>query len=403
MALLPVAEALARILSSANPTGVEQVDLMNAPGRTLANPLVASIDGPPFDASAMDGYAVYTADAATSGARLRLAGVSAAGRPYTGRIDRGDAVRIFTGAMIPEGADTVVIQENAAVDGGNVSFDEAPHVGQNIRRRGEDFRAGASVIDKGQRLGSRDILLAAAAGHAKLDVARKPVVAILSTGDELREPGTPLRPGQIPASNGYALAALVEAAGGSPRLLPVAGDTLEALKAAIASAADADILLTIGGASVGDHDLVRPALEQSGAALDFYKIAMRPGKPLFFGTRKIHQRTQHCLGLPGNPVSALICARVFLVPFIARMLERDDPLEPFDAIAATSIPANGPREQYMRGMLDTSTVPPRAHAFESQDSGRVSTLQKANCLIVVSADAPTQPAGSTIKVLRLDF
>lgn len=404
MALLPVSEALERILAQAPAMPPETVDLRHAAARTLAAPIAALFDGPPFDASAMDGYAVKAVEAASLSTPLRLVGTSAAGRPFLDTLKSGETVRIFTGAVVPAGADAVILQEDSTqLAEGFVSFREPPTAGQHVRKRGEDFRRGEVLIDSGRRLTSRDILLIATAGNAKVDVARRPKVAILSTGDELVEPGAPLAPGQIMQSNGYGLAALLEATGAHVKLHPIVRDTREALASAIADNADADILLTVGGASVGDHDLVRPALEDAGATLEFYKVAMRPGKPLFFGTRHTRERNQLCLGLPGNPVSSLICARVFLVPLIARMLGRLAALEPFDAIASIAIPANGPREHYMRASLQIDSIPPRVSPFSSQDSGRVSLLQKANCLIVVEPDMPAQPAGSTVKVLPLDF
>lgn len=259
------------------------------------------------------------------------------------------------------------------------------------------------MIDVGQRLTARDILLAAMAGHPTLPVVRKPVVALLSTGDELVEPGTSLAYGQISASNSFGLGAVVEAAGGEARLLGIARDSFESLAAALERATGADILVTIGGASVGEYDLARPALEKSGAKLEFYKIAMRPGKPLFYGARTIGGKHQHCLGLPGNPVASLICSRVFLVPLIGRMLGREVPLETIDAVLADELPANGPREHYMRATLDFTTSPPRVRPFKNQDSGLVTALQKADGLIVVPIGAPAQPAGTPVKVLKLDI
>ena len=402
MALLAVEDALARILDGASALEAEPTPLRQAANRTLALDVAALTDNPPFDASAMDGYAVRAEDA-LAGATLSQVGVSAAGRPFNGTLGSNQAVRIFTGAAVPNGADAIVIQEDTSADGNNISIREAASVGDNIRARGQDFKNGEVLIPRGRQLNARDILLAASCGHPTVPTVRRPVVAILSTGDELVAPGTPLSPGQIPASNSFGLAAMVEAAGGEARVLETAHDTLDSLKHAIAQAADADILLTIGGASVGDHDLVRPALEAAGAKLDFYKIAMRPGKPLFFGKRESSGRQQRCLGLPGNPVSAHICARVFLVPLIGALLGRQTPFEAIDAKLGAALPKNGPREHYMRGRLDMSVAPPRATAFSSQDSGRVVGLQQADCLIVVQADAPPLPEGTNVRVLKFDF
>lgn len=403
MALLPVAEALKHILETANTLETENVSLRQALGRTIAHPVEARVDNPPFDASAMDGYAVRAEDVAKANVTLKLIGEAGAGQPFPGKVARGHTVRIFTGAALPEGADAVVIQEDVIADGTDITFREPADRDDNVRPKGQDFTKGRSLFEKGQRLTARDILLAAAAGHGTLPVVRKPVVALLATGDELVEPGTPLGPGQISASNSFGLAAVVEAAGGEARLLGIARDTLGSLAEAISRAEDADILVTIGGASVGDYDLVRPALEKAGATLAFYKIAMRPGKPLFFGSRAAGGKQQHCLGLPGNPVASLICSRVFLVPLLGRLLGRDVPLEAIDAVLGDALPANGPREHYMRARLDHTTAPPSAVPFKNQDSGLITALQHADCLIVVPVDAPAQPAGTPVKVLKLDI
>jgi molybdopterin molybdotransferase len=403
MALLPVAEALKHVLEAANTLETEDVGLREALGRTLARAIEARVDNPPFDASAMDGYAVHAEDVAQVPATLKLIGEAGAGRPFSGRVGKGETVRIFTGAALPDGADAIVIQEDVTTDGASITFRERADLGDNVRPKGQDFTKGRSLFEKGRRLTARDILLAAAAGHATLPVVRKPIVALLSTGDELVEPGTPLAHGQISASNSFGLAAVVEAAGGEARLLGIARDSFESLSEALERANGADILVTIGGASVGDHDLVRPALEKSGAKLEFYKIAMRPGKPLFFGSRTAGGMRQHCLGLPGNPVASLICSRVFLVPLLGRLLGRDVPFETIDAVLGDELPPNGPREHYMRARLDLTTSPPRAVPFKNQDSGLITALQHADCLIIVPIGAPAQPAGTAVKVLRLDI
>jgi len=403
MALLPVTEALKHILEAANTLGTEDVLLSAALGRTIAHAVEARVDNPPFNASAMDGYAVRAEDVTQVPVTLKLIGEAGAGQPFSGTVAQGQTVRIFTGGALPDGADSIVIQEDVTADGANIIFRETADRDDNIRPKGQDFTKGEALFEKGKRLTARDILLAAAAGHGTLPVVRKPVVALLATGDELVEPGTPLGPGQISASNSFGLAAVVEAAGGEARLLGIARDTLESLDEAIGRADGADILVTIGGASVGDYDLVRPALEKAGAKLAFYKIAMRPGKPLFFGSRTAGGKQQHCLGLPGNPVASLICSRVFLVPLLGRLLGRDVPLEAIDAVLGDALPANGPREHYMRAQLDYTTAPPRAVPFKNQDSGMITALQHAECLIVVPIDAPPQPAGTPVKVLKLDI
>jgi len=403
MASLPVSEALQRILENTAPLASEDVDLRHALGRTLAGAVAARFDNPPFNASAMDGYAVRTEDISTTPASVELIGESGAGRPFRGRLGKGQTARIFTGAPVPEDADAVVIQEDVVAAGTSITIREPVTRGANIRPRAQDFAKDQTLLRRGRRLTARDVLLAAASGHALLPVIRKPIVAILSTGDELVEPGAALAHGQISASNSYGLAAMIEAAGGDARVLRIARDSLASLAQSLNGAEGADILVTIGGASVGDHDLVRPALEKAGAKLDFYKIAMRPGKPLFFGSRDVGGLQQRCLGLPGNPVSALICARVFLVPLVAQLLGRDVPLETTDVLLAVPIAANGPREHYMRARLDTSLSPPRVTPFDNQDSGLITALQSADCLIIVAADAAQQPAGTAVRVLKLDI
>lgn len=403
MALLPVSEALRRILDRATTLESEDVDLLHARDRTLAAAVISKLDNPPFDASAMDGYAVRAEDVATVPASLAVIGEAGAGRLFGGALGKGEAIRIFTGARVPEGADTIVIQENVTASGSNITVQETAARGANIRSKAQDFAKDEALIEPGSILTARDVLIAASSGHGKLAVTRKPIVAILSTGDELVAPGSPLGPGQISGSNAYGLAAVIETAGGEARFLGIARDSLASLEKFINASEGADILVTSGGASVGDHDLVRPALENAGAKLDFYKIAMRPGKPLFFGSRSPNGKLQYCLGLPGNPVSALICSRVFLVPLIGRLLGRETPFESLEAVLAEPLPANGPREHYMRGLLDLNSAPPRVTPFKNQDSGLIKSLQRANCLVVVPTDAPAQAAGTVVKVLRLDI
>ncbi len=403
MALLPVSEALKRILDNAATLSAESVDLLHARGRTLASAVTSKVDNPPFDASAMDGYAVRAEDLATVPASLTVIGEAGAGNPFSGTLAKGEAVRIFTGGQLPDGADTIVIQENVTASGAIATILETAARGANVRSMGQDFAKGEPLVEPGRRLTARDVLIAASSGYGELSVIRKPVVAIISTGDELVTPGKPLGPGQISGSNAYGLAAVIETAGGEARFLGIAKDSLASLEEFIDAAEGADVLVTSGGASVGDHDLVRPALEKAGATLDFYKIAMRPGKPLFFGSRSPHGNLQYCLGLPGNPVSAMICARVFLVPLIGRLLGRETPFESLEAVLAEPISANGPREHYMRGLLDQTTGIARVTPFKNQDSGLVKSLQRANCLVVIPADAPALAAGTPVKVLRLDI
>lgn len=401
MPLLPVEEALRRVLEGVTPVAPEDDDLLAAAGRVLTEDVTARLTQPPFDASAMDGYAVRAADVATVPAELRIIGESNAGTPFSGALGTGEAVRIFTGASVPAGADAVVIQENTERRGSTLVVREAAGAGANIRRAGGDFRAGDVLLQAGRLLDASAITLAAAGGHARLNVRRAPRIAILATGDELVEPGTPPGPGQIVSSNPYGLAALVERFGGEARLLGIAGDSIEDLQTKLATAADADVLVTIGGASVGDRDLVKPALEARGMSLDFWKVAIRPGKPMLFG----RLGPMRVLGLPGNPLSCLIAARVFLVPLMFALLgRRDDPLRESAAVLASDLAANGPRRHYMRATLAPGDSGlPRATALASQDSAHMSALVAADALIVREPDALPARAGDVVRVLPLDF
>jgi molybdopterin molybdotransferase len=401
MALLSVDEALARILDGAQPARVECVPLAQAAHRILAEEVRATLTQPPFNASAMDGYAVRAADVASLPAALTLIGEARAGEGFSGTVGAGQCARIFTGAPVPNGADAIVIQENTTAEGRRVIVVEGAPDPAHIRPRGGDFAEGDVLLSPGRVLDARAILLAAAMGHGTLAVRRKPVIAVLATGDELVEPGETPGPDQIVSSNPYGLAAMIAAAGAEPRLLGIARDTRAALEEKISAAADADVLVTTGGASVGDHDLVGPVLKARGMALDFWKIAMRPGKPMLFG----RLGSQRVLGLPGNPVSALICGRVFLIPLIDKLLGRE--VSPSAAVRArltTDLERNGPRQHYMRAVTARDTdrglvVTPQT----SQDSSLMSPLAASNGLIVRAVDAPALKAGDEVDVLPLDF
>ena len=397
---LTVDEALERILAGAQSTPGEQVSLLKAANRTLAEPLTARLTQPPFDSSAMDGYAVRSDDVASLPATLDIIGQAAAGHPFAGSLSAGQAVRIFTGAPMPAGSDTVIIQEDTTHEGNFVYIKDCVPDPGHVRPSGGDFTAGAEIIEASTHLLPRHLALAAAMGHSSLKVHRKPLVAVLATGDELVEPSTTPGPGQIVASNGYALAAMVASAGGNARLLGIARDTLESLQQKLSLASGADIVVTIGGASVGEHDLVESALTKSGFQLDFWKIAMRPGKPLMFAKRS-HQRA---IGLPGNPVSAIICAHIFLLPLIAKLSGR--PSHETDAIEArlaAPLDRNGPRQHYMRARLTRSADGVAATPAESQDSSLLSILANSNCLIVRPPNAPALETGSKVTVLPIDF
>jgi molybdopterin molybdotransferase len=401
MAPLAVEEALARVLAGVTPTEIERVPLMAARGRVLAEVLAAGHDQPPFDASSMDGYAVRAADVAALPASLAVVGEAAAGRGFAGGVNTGQAVRIFTGAPLPAGADLVVIQENTRRDGVQVVVEATSADGPFIRRRGFDFARGATLLTPPRRLTARDVALAAAMGHAALPVRRRPVVAILATGDELVLPGRAVGPDQIVCSNPFGVAAMVEDAGGEARFLGIARDDRADLARRFAEADGADVLVTIGGASKGDHDLVAPVLESRGVRLDFWNIAMRPGKPMMFaldGRRRV-------LGLPGNPVSALICTRVFLVPLLRSLVGLDaGPEKPEPALAAVAMEANGPRQHYARGLIERGADgSERVRPVRSQDSSLLSPLAAADCLIVRPSHAAEVPAGGPVGILRLDF
>jgi molybdopterin molybdotransferase len=398
---LSVAEALQEILHDVEPTAAEAVPIGQAAGRVLAARLAARLTQPPFDAAAMDGYAVRAADVAQLPARLKVIGQAAAGHSYGGRVGMGEAVRIFTGAPMPDGADAIVIQENTVRGGDFVIVREGQPDPGYIRPRGFDFREGEALLEAGRRLGPREIALAAAMGHAAVPVRRRPVVAMLATGDELVPPGELPGPGRIVSSNPLGVAALAAQAGAEPRQLGIARDTRDSLEQHLEQSKGADILVTIGGASVGEHDLVVPVLKERGITLAFWKIDMRPGKPLMFG----RLGAQRVLGLPGNPVSALICGRVFLVPLIRALLglPHEDPAAR-QACLAEPIEANGPRQHYMRAGLrlradgTLEAVPAR-----SQDSSLLAPLAAADALLIRPPHAPALPAGADVSVLLLDF
>lgn len=401
MAALTVEAALALILKGATPLESETVALLDAHGRVLAHDIAARLTQPPFTASAMDGYAVQRADVATSPAHLTLVGEAAAGAAFGGVVQPGETVRILTGAPLPQGADAIVIQENTHASGSHIVVRSGTPDAEHIRPEGGDFAVNQRLLEANRTLEARALTLAAAGGYACLPVRRRPRVAILATGNELVPPGTTPGPSQIVSSNPVGIAALVRAFGGEPILLGIAPDTLSAIVDQLTRAASADIIVTTGGASVGDHDLIRPALEHLGVTLDIWKLAMRPGKPMLFG-RLGHQRF---LGLPGNPVSALITARVFLCPLIAALLGKPPAdLAPMQAVLTAPLKANGPRQHYMRATLvhvpgGASQVSPAPN----QDSSLLLPLASANALIVCPPNAAAVPKGHTVPVLPIDF
>lgn len=398
--MLSVAEAVAKVVSGFAPLATETVSLDAALGRALAEDVAARLDSPPLDVSAMDGYALRAADAATVPATLTRIGLSAAGHPFAGTVGPGQCVRIFTGAVMPADADAIVIQEDAEAAGDTVTVREAPKPGRWVRRAGMDFRRGDVMLKAGRRLTGRDIGLAAAMNVPWLTVTRRPRVAILATGDELVMPGEPLAEGQIIGSNSLAVAAYVTAFGGLPVVLGIARDTEESLAALLAGARGADLLVTIGGASVGDHDLVRQALAALGFDLGFYRVAMRPGKPLIFG----RLGDVPVLGLPGNPVSVGVTSLLFLRPAMRAMLGLPDRLGPAPtARLGRDLPANDHRQDYLRSRLtvgdDGEAV---ATPFEAQDSALMARFAEADCLVVRPPNAPPAKAGERVEIVPLE-
>jgi molybdopterin molybdotransferase len=400
MALLPVNEARARILAGVKPLPAEPVKLADALGRVLAAPVKAGRDQPPFDCSAMDGYAVRAADVSTVPVTLRVIGVSAAGRAFSGKIGPGEAARIFTGAPLPRGADTVVIQENTEAETpSSVKILQTARSAQNLRVRGLDFTKGDALLPGAIRLNARDIGLAAAANIPLLHVRRQPCVALFATGDELVEPGDKPNRDQIVSSNSHALMIMARHFGADVTNLGIVRDNLGATVQAVRRAQGADVLVTSGGASVGDHDFVQEAFRRSGVKIDFWKIAMRPGKPFMYGRRA----RQHVMGLPGNPVSALVCARLFLKPLLEAFLGLPEGT-PMEARLAAAMKANDGREDFVRASLSiTSDGARTVIPFDKQDSSMQRTFRTADCLIIRPPHAEAARAGAMVPILILDF
>jgi molybdopterin molybdotransferase len=398
--MIPVEDALARILGAVAPLGAETVSIGQAFGRVLAEALTARVTQPPSDVSAMDGYAARAADVAAVPATLRLVGEAPAGGAYGKAIQPGECVRIFTGAPVPQGADTIVLQENVTADGPAITVGVSAPAGKHIRRAGLDFTAGAIGLPAGRVLTARDVGLAAAMNRPWLAVRRRPRVAILASGDEVVMPGDPVGANQIVSSNALALTALVEAWGGIATNLGIAPDRADALQTMAAGARGADLLVTTGGASVGDYDLVRSALSEQGLAIDFWQIAMRPGKPLMFGS--LHGVKM--LGLPGNPVSSYVCAVLFLRAVLRRMQGIEPAaIAPIRAILGRDLPANDHRADYLRSDLvrngDGALI---ATPHKVQDSSMMSVLARAGCLVLRAPRAPAATAGEPVDIIPLE-
>ncbi len=401
MALIPVDAALAHILDGAEGLPEEYVAVADAHGRVLTRDLHALRTQPPDAVSAMDGYAVRAADLAALPRTLTIVGEVPAGRIFAGAVGPGEAVRILTGGIVPAGADTIVIQENARRDGDRVTVTEGAPAGRHIRRAGLDFHAGDLCLRAGRRLSLRDIALAAAMNHARVPVHRRPRVAVVSTGDELVPAGSAPAPAQIVSSNGLTLAAMARAEGAEARDLGIVPDRLEATVAAVRAARDwgADILVTAGGASVGDHDLVQQALRAEGLALAFWKVALRPGKPLMSG----RLGPMRVIGVPGNPVSSFVCGLLFMVPLIRRLSGRQDVGHALaSARLGRDLPANDERQDYLRAALETAADGRLvATPDPAQDSSMTSALAAAGCLVIRPPHAPAARAGESCTILPL--
>lgn len=397
--MLSVRDAHARVIAAFEALPAEMVSVADAAGRVLAAAPAARLTQPPADLSAMDGYAVRAADVPATPGRLTLVGQAPAGGSYDQALMPGEAVRIFTGGPLPAGADSIVIQEDTQADGATITVLEAPRPGRHIRKAGLDFKAGDSPFAAGRRLTSRDVALAAAMNLPWLSVHRKPRVAILSTGDELVMPGEPVGRNQIVSSSGIAVAALVRGWGGEPTLFDIARDDAKLIESYIAAGTQHDLLITLGGASVGDHDLVQASLKAQGFAMDFWRIAMRPGKPLMFAARE----RARVLGLPGNPVSTMVCALLFLKPAIEKMLgQPGDLVSTQAALLAGDVKQNDQREDYVRAtvMRDAAghlTVQPHP----VQDSSMLSVLAGANALLVRPPHDPARANGDVVQFIDL--
>ena len=397
--LISVEQARTKIIDAFKPLACETVALNDAHGRVLGETIAARRTQPPVAVSAMDGYAVRACDVATTPISLSVIGEAPAGGAFDGLVGPGQAVRIFTGGPVPKGADAIVLQEETDMGPETVEIKEAPPLGQHIRCAGIDFSEGDELINAGTYLTARHIGLAAAMNYPDLPVTRKPVIALLATGDEIVRPGDPIGPNQIVSSNGPALSALIKAQGGEPKDLGIARDTEDSIRTLIKGAVGTDLLITMGGVSVGDKDLVRKVLSEEGMEINFWRIAMKPGKPLMFG----QLGDVPVLGLPGNPVSSLVCAILYLKPAIDHMLGRPkSAMQMTRAILGADLAANNFREDFMRASLDLDVDGNAcASPFNLQDSSQMATLARAGCLIHRPANAPPAKAGDAVNVIAL--
>jgi molybdopterin molybdotransferase len=403
--MVPAKQAIELVLAGAGPSEAETVPLKAAHGRVLADDLISLRTQPPFPASAMDGYAVNHAGMIEAKHVLEMIGEAAAGHPFGGWMEPNQCIRIFTGAPVPDGADTIVIQENATQDGNRITVETPPAPGKFVRPAGLDFREGDMLLPKDTVIDPQRLALAASMNYSTVPVYRRPIVAVLSTGDELVLPGEETGPGQIIASNTFGVAAIAESAGANILNLGIARDTIEHLSACFNNALEngADLIVTTGGASVGDHDLVKPVMESLGFEFIFIKVAMRPGKPVLFAERKTGDKTVRLLGLPGNPVSSLVCSHIFLKPLI-RLLGGypAETIKPVKARLTASLPANDERQDHLRAIGErTEAGELTVHAFNRQDSSMLATLSNANCLLIRPVNAPAASEGETVDIILL--
>jgi molybdopterin molybdotransferase len=399
--LLSVAEALQRVLEHAAPLPAEEVELSEAAGRVLAYPLKARRTQPPADVSAMDGYAVRAADVAKAPVRLKVIGEVAAGRPFAQALGAGEAARIFTGGVLPQGADAIVIQEHTKRNGDSVEVEKASSKGRHVRVQGLDFKAGDELLPAGHRLTARDLALAAGMNHPLVPLHRTPKVALFATGDELVPAGSEPAPGQIVSSNNYAIGALARAEGASVEDFGIVGDRLDDTVAAVRRAREsgADILVTSGGASVGEYDLVQKAFTTEGMTLAFWRLALRPGRPLMNG----RLGGMHVLGVPGNPVSAFVCGFLFLVPLIRRLAGRSDLTHEIEsAKLGVDLPENDERADYLRATLARGSNGLVATPFGVQDSSMMLPLAEADCLIIREPYEPAAKTGTACRIVKFE-
>ena len=395
--MISVDEAVQRVLRAFAPLSLETISLSEALGRVVAHDAVAAIDQPPAPMSAMDGYAVCAGDVRLD-AEFAIVGEAPAGRPFAGRVGAGQAVRIFTGGVVPEGADAVVLQEDAVAQGNRVRIKEPPQPGENVRQRGLDFRVGDVLLERGRRISSRDLALLASSDFARVEVVRKPRVAIVATGDELSRPGEPRAPGGIVASSTFAVQSMIREWGADAVDLGIIPDRTEAFAGLADAVRGMDLIITLGGASVGDHDLIQSALAPHGFVLDFWKIAMRPGKPLIFG----RLNNSPLIGLPGNPVSSMVCTLLFVRPALSAMLGTPYTAPVKTARLAAPLRANGKRQDYIRARLSVSNGVFVADPFALQDSSMQKVFAHADGLIIRRVHAPAAAAGDEVEVFLLE-